>query len=223
MSSVSENLELVQAQIKAAASGADRLPSSVCLVAVSKRQSTERISEALKAGIRVFGENRVQEAYEHWDELRGAYEDLRLHLVGPLQTNKAREAVALFDVIETLDRQKLARILADEMAAQGKDLPCYIQVNTGAEPQKNGVLAAALPEFYDFCYTQCGLNIAGLMCIPPVDDDPEKHFKILANLAADLGLTELSMGMSGDYEAAIACGATSIRVGTALFGTRDTI
>lgn len=218
--SVSENLNQIHAKIKSAAEGAGRPVDDVHLVAVSKKQPDERIEEALSAGHRVFGENRVQEAQQRWAERRLQYPDLKLHLIGPLQTNKAKEAVALFDVIETLDREKLARAVANEMAKQGRDLPCFIQVNTGAEEQKAGIHPDAVSDFYDFCYGECGLDIQGLMCIPPIDEPPEEHFKQLAGYAADLGLKALSMGMSGDYESAIAHGATYIRVGTGVFGAR---
>ncbi len=221
--SIRENIQNIERMIDEAASAAGLLDHDVNLVAVSKRQSLEKIKEALAAGQRIFGENRVQEAAEHWLDsgLRGAYPDLELHLIGPLQTNKVREAVALFDVIETLDREKLARKLADEMSTQGRDLPCFIQVNTGAEPQKAGILPEYLADFYRFCYDECGLDIVGLMCIPPVDEPPALHFALLKKLAADLGLSQLSMGMSDDYERAVALGATHIRVGTGIFGERE--
>ena len=218
--SVAENLSNIQKIIEDTAKNSSRDPARVQLVAVSKKQSDERIEEALVAGHRLFGENRVQEAKERWRERRLRYPDLRLHLIGPLQTNKVKDAVALFDVIETIDREKLARMLADEMAKQGKDLPCFIQVNTGEEDQKSGVLPAQLKEFYDFCYSECGLDIVGLMCIPPADEPPALHFALLKKHADQLGLKELSMGMSGDFEQAIPLGATYVRVGTGVFGAR---
>ncbi len=172
-------------------------------------------------GHRLFGENRVQEALEHWCALKEAFQDITLHLVGPLQTNKVKEAVALFDVIETLDRPKLAQALQKEMEKQGRNIPCLIQVNTGNEPQKAGVSVEELPGFLSYCQKECGLNIKGLMCIPPANEPPAMHFALLAKLAKDHGLKELSMGMSADFEKAIPLGATYVRVGTALFGDRD--
>ncbi len=220
MSRIADNIATIRAAINQAAHAAGRDPESVNLVAVSKKQPDERIEAALAAGHRLFGENRVQEAQARWADRRAAYPDLRLHLIGPLQTNKAKYAVALFDVIETLDREELARALADEMSAQGRFLPCFIQVNTGAEPQKSGILPEDLPAFHEFCHSECGLEVHGLMCLPPLDEPPALHFALLQKLAAAQGLPALSMGMSADYERAIALGATHIRVGTALFGAR---
>ena len=218
---VSENFSAARTAIFEAARDAKRSPDDVTLVAVSKVQPDARIDAALKTGQRVFGENRVQEAMERWGERRGQHKDLTLHLIGPLQTNKVKEAVALFDVIESVDREKLARKLADEMAAQDRHLPCYIQVNTGAEEQKAGVLPGAdLEALYKNCVETLGLNIVGLMCIPPFDEPPALHFALLADWAKKLGLSGLSMGMSADYELAIRMGATNIRVGSALFGER---
>ena len=174
------------------------------------------------AGHRVFGENRVQEAQRRWAERRGCYADLKLHLIGPLQTNKAADAVALFDVIEVVDRPKLARGLSNEMARQGRHLPCYVQVNTGEENQKSGIPPDEADSFIGFCREECGLDIAGLMCIPPVDEEPAMHFALLRTIAERNGLPGLSMGMSGDYEEAVRFGATSVRVGSAIFGSRDT-
>lgn len=187
---------------------------------MSKTYPAEAVAELLAAGHRHFGENRVQEAAEKYPPLKERYPDLRLHLIGPLQTNKARQAVALFDVIETLDRPKLAQVLSAEMARAGRTIPCLIEVNIGAEPQKAGIAPEETASFLAACREEWKLDIAGLMCIPPAGQDPVPHFRRLAGLAADLGLKQLSMGMSGDYEAAIACGATEIRVGTALFGAR---
>jgi pyridoxal phosphate enzyme (YggS family) len=221
--SVVENIKQIDAGIKRAMvqAGRDDAPT---LIAVSKRQPDERIDEALAAGQRVFGENRVQEAQERWGSddagRRAEVDDLRLHLIGPLQTNKAADAVALFDVIEVLDREKLARALAKEMDKQGRALPCFIQVNTGEEEQKAGIAPRDLPKFYALCAEELGLNIVGLMCIPPVDEPAAVHFAFLQKLARELGLSELSMGMSGDYEKAVALGATSVRVGTGVFGAR---
>ncbi len=219
--SIAENIQDIQNDIQAAAEDADRNPDDIQLVAVSKKQPEERIEEALAAGHRVFGENRVQEAQGRWTERRAQYDDLVLHLIGPLQSNKSADAVALFDVIETLDREKIAKALSQEMAKQGRDLPCFIQVNTGEEEQKSGVTPARLKEFYDFCYYECGLKIVGLMCIPPVDEPPALHFALLQKLAGQLGLEKLSMGMSADYKEAIKLGATHVRVGTGVFGERD--
>lgn len=219
--SIAENIQNIQKTIEGAARSAGRADDSVQLVAVSKKQPDERIDEALAAGHRVFGENRVQEAKQRWQERRLQYPDLELHLIGPLQTNKVKDAVALFDVIEVIDREKLASALAQEMCKQGKDLPCFIQVNTGDEAQKAGIHPDALADFYDFCYIENGLNIVGLMCIPPADEPPALHFALLKKYAGDLGLAQLSMGMSADFERAISLGATSVRVGTGVFGARE--
>jgi hypothetical protein len=192
----------------------------VTLVAVSKTQPPEAIAAALSTGQRVFGENRVQEAEARWTPLRGAYPDLELRLIGPLQTNKARDAVALFDVIETLDRPRLADALADAQVKAGRPVACLIQVNTGAEPQKAGILAPEVEDLLRHAREVCGLNVTGLMCIPPAGELPGPHFGLLWRLARDLGLTTLSMGMSADFETGIAFGATHVRVGSALFGAR---
>ncbi|MCB9990206.1 MAG: YggS family pyridoxal phosphate-dependent enzyme [Rhodospirillales bacterium] len=221
MNQVAENIAFIREKITGAAKECGRDPGAVQLVAVSKRQDDDRIDAALAAGQRLFGENKVQEAQAHWQARRESYPDLRLHLIGPLQTNKVKDAVALFDCIETLDREKLALKLAEEMAAQGRDLPCFIQVNTGAELQKAGILPEYLGEFHDYCRYECGLDVQGLMCIPPADEPAALHFALLAKLAQEQGLLELSMGMSADFEKAIALGATYVRVGTALFGSRD--
>ncbi len=207
--SVAENLKKIKA-----------VAGSATIVAVSKMQPDEKIDEALEAGQRVFGENRVQEAQKRWAGRREKFPDLELHLVGPLQSNKTKEAVALFDVIQSVDREKLAMTLADEMKKQGRDLPCFIQVNTGAEEQKAGIAPEALPEFLKFCKAY-GLNVTGLMCIPPVDDPPALHFALLKKIAAENNLNGLSMGMSGDFEKALKLGATHIRLGTAIFGERS--
>ena len=216
---IAANLEETWRKIAAAsASGSGDRPG---LVAVSKRQPEDRIDAALAAGHRVFGENRVQEAQQRWSGRRDVFPDLTLHLIGPLQTNKVADAVALFDVIEIVDRPKLARALADEMARQGRCLPCYIQGNTGEEPQKSGIMPTETDDFITFCREDCGLIIAGLMCIPPQDEEPAMHFALLRTIAERNGLTGLSMGMSGDYEEAVGFGATSVRVGSAIFGARD--
>lgn len=217
---IAENIRMVTSRI-ADARGNDRLPAPA-LVAVSKRQPDDRIEAALAAGHRLFGENRVQEAQARWTERRASLSDLRLHLIGPLQTNKAAEAVALFDVIEVVDRPKLARILAQEMTRQNRHLACYVQINTGEEEQKSGVSPEDADDFIVFCREECGLEIAGLMCIPPADEEPAMHFALLRTIAERNGVSGLSMGMSGDYEEAVAFGATSVRVGSAIFGARDT-
>ena len=192
------------------------------LIAVSKRQPEDRIESALDAGHRIFGENRVQEAQVRWTLRRDIYPDLKLHLIGPLQTNKVADAVALFDVIEVVDRPKLARSLCMEIARQGRHIRCYVQVNTGEEEQKSGVWPEEADDFISLCRDEYGLNIEGLMCIPPVDEEPAMHFALLRVIAERNGLSGLSMGMSGDYEEAVRFGATSVRVGSAIFGSRDT-
>ncbi|MDP1616222.1 YggS family pyridoxal phosphate-dependent enzyme [Phenylobacterium sp.] len=207
----------VLARIARAAQGAGRNPADVTLVAVSKQQPWEPVAQALAAGQTIFGENRVQEAQARWAEHRQGVE---LRLIGPLQTNKAKDAVAFFDVIETLDRERLAKVLADEIQAQGMALRLYVQVNTGEEPQKAGVLPPEADAFIAQCRATYGLAIEGLMCIPPPDEPPGPHFALLAKIAARNGLTRLSMGMSGDFETAVRFGATSVRVGSALFGAR---
>ena len=203
-------------RVAAAAREAGRDPDDVTLVAVSKQQPDQRIDAMLAAGQRVFGENRVQEARERWVSRRAGVE---LRLIGPLQTNKAREAVALFDVIETLDRESLARTLADEIQQAGAAPRLYVQVNTGEEPQKAGVRPPQADAFIAACRAK-GLVLEGLMCIPPELEPPERHFTLLAKIALRNGLGKLSMGMSADYEAAVRAGATSVRVGSALFGGR---
>ncbi|UYN98757.1 MAG: YggS family pyridoxal phosphate-dependent enzyme [Devosia sp.] len=213
-------LEYIRSRIETARRRFGPPPEQVELVAVSKTFSAEDIAPFLLAGQRVFGENRVQEAKQKWPALRERFPGLRLHLIGPLQTNKAREAVALFDVIETLDRDKLAGILAEEMARAGKSLPCFIQVNIGGEAQKAGIAPEDAVGFVQRCREVHGLDVVGLMCIPPDGVPPGPYFAQLAGLARQAGLTRLSMGMSGDYETAIAMGATQVRVGSALFGRR---
>ena len=207
----------VLARIAHAAQAAGRGASSVELVAVSKMQPWEAVAPVLAAGQRVFGENRVQEALGRWAERRA---EVTLHLIGPLQTNKAADAVGFFDVIETLDREKLARSLAGEIQTQGKAPALYVQVNTGEEPQKAGVAPGETDAFVALCRQTYGLEPVGLMCIPPVDEPPGPHFALLAKIAARNGLAKLSMGMSDDFETAIAFGATSVRVGSAVFGAR---
>ncbi len=202
---------------------AGRDPASVILTAVSKTQGSETLDAALATGQRVFGENRVQEAQSHWAGRRAALPDLELRLIGPLQTNKAVEAVEVFDVIETLDRDKLAAALAAAMAKTGRRPRVLVQVNTGAEPQKAGVLPDDADALIAAARDVHGLSVEGLMCIPPADEAPEPHFRMLAEIAARNGLSVLSMGMSGDYETAIRLGATHVRVGSALFGERNTL
>jgi PLP dependent protein len=214
-------LDEVQARIAAAAERAGREASSVTLVAVSKTFGPEAITPVLAAGQRVFGENRVQEAKGKWPALRAGHRDLELHLVGPLQTNKVGEAVALFDVIETIDREKLARAVAKEMERQQRRPRLFIQVNTGEEPQKAGVSVADADGLVALCRSELGLAIEGLMCVPPVEDEPALHFALLRKIAERNGLEKLSMGMSGDFETAIAFGATHVRVGSAIFGSRS--
>jgi pyridoxal phosphate enzyme (YggS family) len=213
-------IDQIRLGIEQATLDTDRNADDVTLIAVSKKQPDDRIDAALEAGLRVFGENRVQEAQMRWTERRKDYPDLRLHLIGPLQTNKAGDAVALFDVIETLDREKLAVSLAREMQKQNLERECLIQVNTGDEDQKAGITPEEAVAFSRHCRQTHGLNVTGMMCIPPVDEEPAMHFALLKTLAAEAGLDVLSMGMSGDYKTAIRFGATHIRVGSSLFGTR---
>ncbi|WP_281976988.1 YggS family pyridoxal phosphate-dependent enzyme [Pseudorhizobium flavum] len=215
-----ERLQDVLARIADAERRAKRQPRSVTLVAVSKTFDAETIRPVIAAGQRVFGENRVQEAQGKWPALKEEFKDLELHLIGPLQSNKAADAVALFDVIETVDREKIARVLADEMQRQDRQTRLYVQVNTGLEPQKAGIAPAETVAFVDFCRGELELSIEGLMCIPPADENPGPHFALLAKLADQCGLQKLSMGMSGDFETAIEFGATSVRVGSAIFGNR---
>lgn len=190
------------------------------LVAVSKTFGPEAVLELIEAGQRHFGENRVQEAQGKWPEIKAVHGDIVLHLIGPLQTNKAADAVALFDVIESVDREKLAKVLASEMEKQNRQLPCFVQVNIGGEDQKAGVAVADAVDFVALCRDQYGLDIVGLMCIPPLDAPPGPYFAQLAVLARQAGVAQLSMGMSGDFETAILMGATQVRVGSALFGAR---
>ncbi|WP_439610116.1 YggS family pyridoxal phosphate-dependent enzyme [Reyranella sp.] len=220
MSDGADRLAEVSGRIAEAARAAGRSPSDVTLVAVSKTHGADRVRELLEVGHRVFGENRVQEAEGKFPELKAAWPDLELHLIGPLQTNKARDAVALFDVIQSVDRDRLAAALAKEMEKLGRRPACYIQVNTGEEPQKAGVLPKDLDTFVALCRDQYKLPVVGLMCIPPVDEEPALHFALLAKMAARNGLVRLSMGMSADYETAVRLGATHVRVGSALFGSR---
>jgi len=217
---VASRLADLSEEIAGAARGVGRDPEEVTLIAVSKTFGAEEIRPVLDAGQRHFGENRVQEAQGKWPGLREDFPDLTLHLIGPLQSNKAKEAVALFDVIHTVDRPKIARALAVEMAKQGKRIPLFVQVNTGEEQQKAGVAPAEAGALLSVCRDELGLEVAGLMCIPPVDEEPAIHFAFLAKLAGELGLSGLSMGMSGDFTTAVELGATHIRVGSAIFGGR---
>jgi pyridoxal phosphate enzyme (YggS family) len=216
-SSIAQARAAVLDRIATAAKQAGRAPADVTLVAVSKQQPDEKIDAMLASGQRVFGENRVQEAQARWTDARRAGVELRL--IGPLQSNKAREAVALFDVIETLDREKLARVLAEEIARSGRAPRLYVQVNTGEEAQKAGVVPGEADAFIARCRA-LGLTLEGLMCIPPEIEPAGPHFALLARIAARNGLSRLSMGMSADYETAVRFGATSVRVGSALFGAR---
>lgn len=206
--------------MEAAARTAGRDSASVALVAVSKQQPWEAIEPVLAAGQTIFGENRVQEAKARWSDLRARRADLELRLIGPLQTNKAREAVGFFDVIETLDRERLAAALAEAMAREGRRPRLYVQVNTGEEPQKAGIPPREAEAFVERVRTVHGLPVSGLMCIPPADEPAFPHFALLRTIAARCGVAELSMGMSGDFETAIRFGATSVRVGSAVFGAR---
>ena len=220
MEPISANLATVSGRIEAAARAAGRPADAVTLIAVSKTQPADAVRAALAAGQRVFGENRVQEAVAKFPELRRDYPDLKLHLIGPLQTNKVKDAVEHCDVIETVDRPRLAEALAREMERSGRRLPCFIEVNTGEEAQKAGIAPSEAPSFIADCRERLRLPIGGLMCIPPVEEDPVIHFAFLRELAGRNGLGLLSMGMSGDFESAIALGATHVRVGTAIFGAR---
>ncbi|TXI02126.1 MAG: YggS family pyridoxal phosphate-dependent enzyme [Rhizobium sp.] len=215
-----ERLNEVRSHIAAAERQAGRPDGAVQLVAVSKTFDADQIRPAIAAGQRVFGENRVQESQGKWPELKAETSGIELHLIGPLQSNKAADAVALFDVIETIDREKIARAIADEMTRQGKTLRLYVQVNTGLEPQKAGIAPDDTAAFVELCRKELGLSIEGLMCIPPAEENPGPHFALLAKLARDAGVDRLSMGMSSDYETAVAFGATSVRVGSAIFGAR---
>jgi pyridoxal phosphate enzyme (YggS family) len=217
---IAANLSDVKARIAAAETVAGRAPGAAQLVAVSKFHPAASVQAALAAGHRLFGENRVQEAEGKFPALREAWPDLRLHLIGPLQTNKARDAVALFDVIETIDRPKLAAALAREMDRLDRRPDVLVQVNTGEEPQKAGILPLEADGFIKACRDEYGLPVRGLMCIPPADEEPAMHFALLADMAARNGLDWLSMGMSADFEEAIRFGATHVRVGTAVFGHR---
>lgn len=214
------HLAEIRARIARAARDCGRVPGDVTLVCVSKTFGAEAIKPVLAVGEQVFGENKVQEALGKWPELKELYPDARLHLIGPLQTNKARQAVEFFDCIETLDRPKLAVELAREINRLGRHPKLYVQVNTGAEPQKAGIVPQEADAFIASCRKDYGLEVAGLMCIPPVDEQASPHFALLNQIAKRNGIAELSMGMSADFELAIQLGATHVRIGTAIFGKR---
>lgn len=219
---IAERLAGLQTRIAVVARAAGRDPAEIALMAVSKTHPAERVAAALAAGQRLFGENRVQEAEAKYPLLQQSYPDLRLHLIGPLQRNKAAAAVALFDGIETLDRPALAETLAREIERQQRRPDIFIEVNTGEEPQKSGVLPAAADDFIAQCRDTWRLPVVGLMCIPPEEDEPSLHFALLRDMAQRHGLKRLSMGMSADYETAIRLGSTELRLGTAIFGARGT-
>lgn len=219
MENAASRLETVRANIARVCKPARREASSVTLIAVSKTHDPEAIQPVIDAGQRVFGENRVQEAQGKWPALREAHRDIELHLIGQLQSNKAEEAVALFDYIHALDRPSLLTALARAMDKAGRQVPCFVQVNIGDEPQKGGCPISELPAFLG-AVRGADIPLAGLMCLPPADTEPAPFFSLLAKLAAEHGLVGLSMGMSGDYETAVMLGATHVRVGTALFGQR---
>ncbi|MBI2256139.1 MAG: YggS family pyridoxal phosphate-dependent enzyme [Proteobacteria bacterium] len=217
---IADNLAEVRRHLDAAAKADGRLAEAVTLVAVSKMHPAEAVAAAIAVGQRVFGENRVQEAQGKFPALKAQYPDLELHLIGPLQSNKVPEAVALFDVIESVDREKLARALAGEMQKQKRAPRLFIQVNIGEEPQKAGIAPTEIDAFVKLCRDELALKIDGLMCIPPADKHPAPYFALLREMARRNGLTQLSMGMSGDFETAIQFGATHVRIGTAIFGAR---
>lgn len=217
---LASHLNDVHASIARAALDSGRCPSSVTLIGVSKQQPDSHIEASLRAGLRIFGENRVQEAETRWIERKKQFSNLELHLIGPLQTNKARAAVKLFDVIQTVDRHRIASTLGRLMAEEGKNCPCYVQVNTGEEAQKAGVIPGEVSDFVATCVEKYKLNIVGLMCIPPIQDAPAPHFAFLKQMADDLRLPNVSMGMSADYPIAVELGATHVRVGSAIFGRR---
>jgi len=220
---IGANMAAVRSRIEVAARAAGRAADAVTLVAVSKTHSAEAVRAALRADQRVFGENRVQEALAKFPALRREFPDLTLHLIGPLQTNKVKDAIAHCDVIETVDRPRLAEALAREMARSGRRLPCLVEVNIGEEPQKAGVLPAAADDFIRDCRDRLGLPIVGLMCIPPEHAEPALYFALLREIARRNRLGQLSMGMSADFETAVRCGATHVRVGSAIFGARRVV
>jgi pyridoxal phosphate enzyme (YggS family) len=219
--SIAGPLAEVRADIAAAAKAAGRDPESVKLIAVSKTRPAEAVEEAIAAGQRLFGENRIQEAQDKFPALKERHPDIELHIIGPLQSNKVKDAVAIADCIQSVDREKIAKAIAKEIEEQGRRPKLLVQVNTGEEPQKAGIPPAEVEAFVKMCRDELGLEIAGLMCIPPLDEEPALHFALLEKLAKKLGLSELSMGMSGDYEKAVQFGATYVRVGTVIFGARN--
>lgn len=219
--SVSDRLAQIRTMIDDAAKAAERVPDGITLVAVSKAQPDERVLAALDAGQRVFGENYLQPALTRWPALKARHPDVRLHMIGAVQSRKAKDVVGLFDVIETLDREKLAKVLAKEMDSQGRRPDCLIQVNTGEEEQKAGIRPGETDGFVAFCRDELSLPVKGLMCVPPVDDEPAMHFALLAKLAARNDLQILSMGMSADFDVGVQFGATHVRIGSAIFGARS--
>lgn len=219
--SIIDRLNNAKDAIARAASDCGRDPATVTLVCVTKTFPAEDVLPLLDAGHRIFGENRVQEAMGKWPALREKFPGIELHLIGPLQSNKTKEAIETFDVIQSVDREKIAQALAEEMKRQGKRPRLFIQVNTGAEPQKAGVLPQDADAFIGACRDKYGLEISGLMCVPPVDEQASPHFALLADIASRNGVPELSMGMSSDFELAIQLGATYVRVGSAIMGTRE--
>lgn len=222
MNVISENLAKVQDRVSAMLlqNGMSDNESRPKIVAVSKRQPNDKINQCLHAGHRVFGENQVAEASQRWASLKKTYKDIKLHLIGPLQTNKARDAIQLFDVIEVVDREKLAKVLQKEKEKFKKNIEFMVQVNTGEEAQKSGVLPTEADAFINFCKGECQLNVVGLMCIPPIDEEASMHFALLREIAKRNKIRQLSMGMSNDFETAVAFGATSVRIGSAIFGQR---
>lgn len=218
---MTSKLETVLLNIHNAAKLARCGAKEITLVAVSKTKAADAIMSILDQGQRVFGENKVQEAAEKWPALREKYNDIELHLIGPLQSNKVRQAIHLFDIIETVDRAKLARTIARISAEENKSVHCYIQINVGRENQKAGINPEEADDFIALCRDELKLSVQGVMCIPPAEEDPKPYFVLLKQIAERNGLKKLSMGMSGDYQTAIACGATSVRVGTAIFGPRE--
>ena len=217
---IEKNLNTVNCNINDTLKASQREEHTAKLIAVSKTKPQEQIKEALKAGQRLFGESRVQEAQEKWLSLKEKYPDTELHLIGPLQTNKASLAVSIFDVIQTIDRIKLAKAVARHINESGRRPQCFVQVNTGKEPQKAGILPEETDDFIRFCRSQLDLPIEGLMCIPPNADEPSLHFALLREIAQRNNIRELSMGMSADYKVGIQFGATYVRIGTAIFGSR---
>ena len=218
---VAARLQAIRDQIERASGAVERTSDGVSLIAVSKKQPDDRVQAALDAGHRIFGENRVQEAQERWAERRDVIADLELHLVGALQSNKAKDAVELFDAIHSVDRESVAKALAKEIAKQGRRPALFVQINTGEEPQKAGIAPDDADAFIAWCRGELDLPVVGVMCLPPVDEEPAPHFALLAKIAARNDLPKLSMGMSGDYETAVQLGATHVRIGSAIFGERE--